>query len=274
MKSEFRLRLSDVDNILHQLELRGQEYIEDVVRLPRVFDLLNKSRLKNDFIRKVVADAPEQVEKRVHDIIDWIVSSDLQQWKVVTEFLAKRRSERSQQAVGEFTARFDSDRRRLMDTVGRTAQRTLEGYDREGEANRMAASVQAAVANTALLEVGAVGVGTVVSLLATSTAADVTGILAAGLMATLGFLVLPQRRRKAKRELRVKIAELREQLMTALRAQFADELENSLRHLRDGLAPYTRFARAEEKSLKEKRSDLTAIRNKLAALRDDIEQAD
>jgi len=273
MLRDFRLRLSDVDNVLHQLELRGQEYIEDVIRLPRVFDLLNKSKLKNDFVRKVVADAPGQVEKRVNDIIDWLVSSDLQQWQVVKDYLAKRRSERAEQSVGEFSARFDFDRGRLIETVGRAAQRVLEDYDRDTEANRMAESVQGAVANTALLEVGAVGLGTVVSLLATSTAADVTGILAAGVLATLGFLVLPYRRRAANKELRSKIAALREQLMKALDAQFTVEVQRSLSRLRDSLAPYTRFVRAEEQNLQEKRADLTAIRQKMSALRVEIEEA-
>ena len=53
--------------------------------------------------------------------------------------------------MGKFAARFDYDRGRLMDTVGHAAQRTLEEYNRETEANRMAESVQGAVANAALL---------------------------------------------------------------------------------------------------------------------------
>jgi len=210
---DFRLRLADVDNVLHQLEQRGVEYIEDVVRLSRVFDLLSKSKLKSDFVRKVVSDAPEQVDKRVNNIIDRLVSSDLQQRQTLKGFLARRRSEHAAQAVGEFAARFEYDRVRLMDTVGRAVQNTLEVYDRDQEASRMAESVQSAAANTALLEVGAVGLGAVVSLAATTTASEVTGILAAGVMSTLGFLVLPHRRRAAKRELRTKIAELRAQLM-------------------------------------------------------------
>ena len=99
-------------------------------------------------------------------------------------------------------------------------------------------SVQGAVANAALLEVGAVGPGAIVSLLATSTAVDVTGILAAGLLAAVGFFVLPRSRRQAKRELSDRIGELRKQLSGALTTQFDTETVASVRRIEDAIAPY------------------------------------
>ncbi len=269
----FRLRLSEVDNVLHEFESRGHEFIEETVRLGRVFDLINRDKVKADFEDRVVADAPQRIEERVEGIIDWLVSSDLQQWQFVRDRLARRRTEHSERAMGELGTRFDYDRARLIDTVGGAAQRTFETYDQRREAARMAESVQNAVANTALLEVGAVGLGTAVSLIATSTAVDVTGILAAGVMATIGFLVIPQKRRSAKRELRQKISHLREQLMTALTDQFEREAERSLGRLSDGIAPYTRFVRAEQQSLDERQERFSEIQQALKTLTAEIEHS-
>ena len=62
MDREFRFRLSDVDTILHEFELRGQEYFDETLRLPRAFDLLNKAKTKSDFERHVVGDTPQRIE--------------------------------------------------------------------------------------------------------------------------------------------------------------------------------------------------------------------
>jgi len=271
LERDFQYRLADVDNILHQMEARGHAFIEDLVRLPRLFDLMNKEKTKADFEKRVVADAPAEIERRVDDIIDWLVSSDLQQWQFLKDQIARRRSDRSREAIGEVASGFDYDRSRLVESVGRAAQRTLESFDKQAEASRMADSVQEAVAGTALMEVGAVGLGTVVTLVATTTAADVTGLLAAGVLATVGLLVIPNKRRTAKKELHEKIAALREQLMTALRSQFSSEGRRRISRLQEGIAPYTRFVRAEERHVAAKREEFTAIETAMARLRAVIE---
>ncbi|HEX9637727.1 MAG TPA: dynamin family protein [Acidobacteriota bacterium] len=267
---EFRFRLTDVDNILHQFEQRGGAFFDETLRLPRILDLLNKAKLKADFERQVIADAPRQIEIKVGEIIDWMVASELRQWRAITEHLARRRSESSERTVGAIGG-FELDRKRLLDTVGRAASRTVESYDREAEAARMAESVQASVAGIALLEVGAIGLGTIVTLAATTQLADVTGIVAAGTLAALGLFVLPARRRAAKAELSRKIAELRRKLMEALSDQFGHEVERSLHRIGEAIAPYTRFVRAERGRLDEARDQLAGIRAELEQLRGKVE---
>ena len=57
--------------------------------------------------------------------------------------------------------------------------------------------------------------GTLVTVLATTMATDVTGILLAGVMAALGLFIIPTRRRNAKKEMRAKVK--------MMRAQFVDQ---------------------------------------------------
>ena len=113
----------------------------------------------------------------------------------------------------------------------------------------MAEAVHRAVTGTALVEVGAVGLGATVALLASSTAADVTGILAAGMMAALGLFILPHRRRRAKAEFKRKIAAMRSDLMRTLAAHFEREADRGQHHIEETVAPYTSFVRTENDRL-------------------------
>jgi small GTP-binding protein len=271
MTRNFRFRLADVDNVLHEFESRGIEFFDETMRLARILDLVNKAKLKADFERKVVADAPKTIDQRVTQVIDWMVSSDLRQWQAVMDHLARRRAEHADRIVGQVGGSFDYDRARLLDTVGRAAQRAVESYNKEAEASRLAESVQMAVASTALVEVGAIGLGTIITLIATTTMADVTGILAASAVAVLGLFVIPARRREAKKELREKIAAMRQQLMGTLTGQFGRELERSLQRINEAIAPYTRFVRAERDRLTETHDELTQIREGLARLKAQVE---
>lgn len=270
LQRDFRFRLADVDNVLHEFENRGMTYFDETVRLARVFDLLNKSRLQAEFERKVVADVPQTIERRVVEVIDWLVAKNLRQWQAVMDHLAERRTAHAGRIVGQVGGTFDYDRDRLLQTVWRETQRTIETYDRRAEAEQVADSVRTAVATTALVEVGAIGLGAVLTAAFSTTAMDVTGVLAATALAALGLFVIPARRRKAKDELHGKIAALREKLMAALTGEFDRELERSLSKLEEAIEPYTRFIRTERDHLTKTRQDLGLIAENMARLEAEI----
>jgi hypothetical protein len=128
-----------------------------------------------------------------------------------------------------------------------------------------------AVASAALLEVGAVGLGTLVTMIASTSAVDATGILAAGTLSILGFFVIPARRRKAKNELRKKVSQVREQLMSGLTTQFEREMKESISRIQEAVAPYTRFVRAERDRLKRSKEELSDLGQKLDQLKARVE---
>jgi small GTP-binding protein len=272
MGREFRHRLSSVDNVLHGFERRGVAFFDDTLRLGRIFDLLNKSRLKDEFTRDVIQDMPQQIEGEVHGVIDWMVASDLRQWQGVMARIDARRAAHAERLIGAVDSRFAYDRVRLLETVGRAAERTVQAYDHVREAETMAGSVQQAVAGAALAEVGAIGLGAAVTALATTTFADVTGILAAGALAVVGLFVIPVRRRQAKAAMRERIDGMRRQLMDSLTAQFDREVERSLARVTDAIAPYSRFVRTEHERLTAAQTELTVLRDQLASLQRRIER--
>jgi len=272
---DFRFRLADIENALLDFETRGIDFFEETMRLPRVFDLMNKSKVKNDFERKVVGELPQVIEQRVNDVIDWMIDAELRQWQAVTDYLESRNTQRPDRLVGQMGqvgkfGKFEYDRKRLLDTVGRTARQAIDSYDQDRESTRLAESVQTAVAGAALLEVGAVGLGTIVTLIASTTLADVTGLFAAGVLSMVGFLVIPARRRSAKRDLHRKVTDVRTQLLDALTGQFDREIEQSLARIRDAITPYTRFVRAEHIRLSDGQNELVRIRDGLNKLKSDV----
>jgi len=268
MHRDFRFRLSDIENFLHEMEARGIEFFDETVRLARVLDLLNTSRVRGAFERDVVADTPQQIDAAVQELIDWMVEKDLRQWQAVMEYLEKRRSVKSDdKIIGKVGGQFEYSRRALLSSVGRAASRAVAAYDKEHEAKELADDIRFAVALAASIEVGAVGLGTILTIALTTTAADVTGILAAGALAAVGLFVLPSKRRQAKADLRNKIADMRQQIMSGMTTQFERELERSIQRIREAIAPYTRFIRAEREKLQEVEAGLGEVESALKLLR-------
>jgi len=274
MERDFGLRIADVENVLLEMEKRGYLFFDDTMRIGRVMDLLNRSRVQEAFERQVVADAPQQIERKVGELIDWMIDTDLRHWQGVTAHLAKRRQQYAGQLIDNpDTERFHFDRRRMIDSVGREAQRVIDGYDRQKEASDLADGARNAVATAAAVGAGAVGLGAIVTIAASTAAADVTGLVMASVLAAIGFFVIPAKRKRGKEEMRQKIAEVRQRLGDALRTQFKKEIDRATERIRTSIAPYSRFVRAEGEKLEANERELVGVTSELASLRSKIEAA-
>ena len=275
MAREFTGRMAVVDNVLLEMERRGHDFFDDTMRIGRVFDLLNRSRVQEGFERQVVADAPQQIEKRVNDLVDWLVEADFRQWQRISRHLAERRREFRDRIVGEAgdaeSRPFHDERRRLMESVGSATQRVVETYDRRREASELADGARNAVAAAAAAGAGAVGLGTLVTIAATTAATDVTGIILASVVAALGFFIIPAKRKQAKAEMRRKIQSVRERLSSALRKQFTEEIARSSARMRESIAPYSRFVRAEGDKLRETEARLRQLASELQRIRERVD---
>lgn len=268
MQRDFDFRMSDIENVLFEMERRGQDYFDETLRLPRVLDLLNKTRIQKEFEQRVVADVPQQIETKVNERIDWLVEANLKQWQAVMEHIADRRRQHEERIIGDAAGgSFHYDREKLIEGVGKEAQRVVDTYDRQAEARSMAEGAQTAVAALAATEVGAVGLGTLITILATTASADATGIILASVIALLGLFIIPARKRQAKAQLREKIANLREQLTHSLRTQFEHEMERGMLNIKDAIAPYSRFVRSEQSKLAEVQSKLAETKTGLERLK-------
>ena len=270
MLESFEMRLSDIIKILLEMEQRGEDFFSEYIRLARIPDLIKKEKIQGIYEKEVVSDVPNQVERKVTAIIDWLVDANLRQWQAITDHIAEGRQKYKGRMVGDIGS-FNYDRERLISSIRDEANRVIESYDKVREADQIARRSQNAVAATAAVSAGAVGLGTLVAILASTMATDVTGILLAGVMAALGLFIIPTRRRNAKKEMRQKVRDMREQLTKSLGNHFREEIDHSLQEIRETINPYTRFVRAENEKNQVAHQTLQGYLTEIIQIEDQID---
>ncbi len=273
MKRNFRARIGEIDNLLLAMEKRGNDFLDERLRLGRIPDLLRSKQLEQDFQDEVVADTPRQIEDRVNELVDWMVQQDLRQWTAVADHLGKRRDANLGRVVGD-TPREGTlawDRQRLIDSIGRATRQAVQSYDQTREAAELAASARQAVVNAGLAGVGA-SIGVIIAVVAHAAFLDFTGVFAGVALAALGVLVLPARKRKSKAEFTAKLEELRTRLVGNLEQQFEREMRRGAQRIEDTIAPFDRFVRAERDRLGKQQTTLQELGATVADLQRGLQQ--
>jgi hypothetical protein len=255
------------------MEGRGRTFFDETFRLARVFELLNKARIQQDFEHRVVADMPQRLEKKAAELINWLVDSNLNQWQTVVARLSERRQEHKERILGDMgPGSFQQDRDRLIEVIGREARQVVETYDKNREARTIAENAQTTIAASAAMEAGALGLGALVTTIATTAAADVTGVLMAGVIAALGLFIIPARRRQGQTKMLKKISDLRTGLTQSMRTEFEREIKRSLQHIQEAIAPYTRFVRGEREKLLDAQNQINHLQTEMGELKANLEK--
>ncbi|MCP4360924.1 MAG: dynamin, partial [Chloroflexi bacterium] len=261
MQRNFQARMSEIDNVLLAMEKRGDAFFDEYIRFGRIPDLIRTKKIEAAFEDEVIADTPQQIERHVNEMVDWMVEQDLRQWTAVAEHMAQRKEEYDNRVVGQSGPKEGSlayDRARLIDSIGSATERAVKTYDREREAEQIAEAARNAVVSTGLAGVG-VGLGVAIAAAAHLVWIDVTGILASVTAAALGLFILPSRRRKAKKELEEKLDDMRRRLVANLTDQFNREMRRGAQRIEDTIAPFARFVRAEDEKLSSQQETLVEL---------------
>ena len=268
MRAQFAHHLTRIENIIAKLIQRGDDYFEETIRLGRVFDLLNGDKIKADFHDKVVGDTERAIDEAIDALIDWMVEQDLRTWQAVNEYIDRRRLDRFEgEIVGEVSGQFRYDRRALLEAASHKAGEEVARYDPKAAATALSTSVRSAVTAVAVAEAGAIGLGAAVVAVASTVAVDVTGLIAASLVAGLGLFILPRKRKQSRVQFRARATELESRLVAVMTEQFEIELAKSTQRIRDAIAPYTRFVRGEQDKLGRIHRDASMVQGEMRALR-------
>jgi len=270
-RRDFEPRLAELENIIRQMAERGVAFFEDTVRLGRVWDLFKAERIRDEFERVVVADTAEQIDRRVQDTIDWLIDRDVRLWKSVSQELDRRQGSGGDGTRAAVSGPFEVDRRAVLQGVATRAREVLQRHDHRQEALDVGASMRDAVTQAGLFQAGAVGLGAATVALLTGMAADVTGLLAASVLAGVGLFILPMRKRRAQAEFQTRTDELRERLTESMRDELTRQLEQSIQRVRDAVAPYDRFVRTERERLGELEATFERFESQVSSLRAEIE---
>jgi small GTP-binding protein len=272
MLGDLEGRLAKIDTLLLEMERRGAAFFEETIRIGRIKSLLDSDALRRDFESRVIADTPARIEEEATRVVDWMVERNLNVWREVERYIDKRQAE-APEDVPRRPGGFQYNRQALLDSIGQVAGRVVGSYNREEEAQKIANEVQGTFTATALAEVGAVGLGTIVATLITGAAADVTGTILALTLAVGGFYLIPRKREQAKRRFSERIQELRQQLKSALQRQAHTEMTRASEGIEEAMAPYRQFVETQRETLEQSRAELATVESSLERLRGEIERA-
>lgn len=266
MERDFNLRLGEVENIILEMRERGDRFFDDTIRLGRIFDLMRPERIKGDFQTQVVGDSERRIDHSVQQLIDWMVEQEQRFWQDVMEYMDQRKeisASRESTMMGSVGKKFDYNRRVLLQEVARSAGSVLRTYDREAEAVSLSQNMRASVVQAGLVSVGGVGLGAIVVAATTIAALDITGVVAGIMLIGLGAYIIPSKRKRGKRDFNAKMDDLRDRLHYAMIEQFRHELANSISHIKDTIAPYTRFIRGEQERTSKALTNITKMENEV-----------
>ncbi len=270
MRREFESYLARVKTVLLEVERRGDVFFDDTVRLTKILQLIDSERMREAFRGRVIRGADREIDRAVAEMVDWFIGRNLQLWEDVMAFVQERRQTTDERVIGEVGGRFQYDRDALIRGLSDSAETVLASYNEDTEARRLADALQSSVLQTGLIQVGGLGLGAAAVAFLSGAALDATGILAGLTVASLGFLVLPNRRRTAKRNLHEEMQRLRDGLAESLEGQFERELARATEKLGAAIGSYTRFVKSEVGRLEGLRSELDTATTELRALRREV----
>ena len=260
--------VSEVDNVLLEMERRGVQFLDDTIRVSRLNLLRNRDTFKEEFARQVVRDAERRIEERMGAAVDSLLRQVLALWNRAYAHVAEQA--RRGAAQGGQRA-FLYNREEVFDDVMRQARRAIDTYDLNEEARRLLENARSTAALFAGAQAAAVGLGAVAAVLVAATAFDVTGgVLAAGVLSVFGFVLLPRQRRRAIGEFRERVEALRAELRAALTAQFTEEADEALAEVRVLLRPLVDLVDGERELLDALADERAALRTDADRLRSDV----
>ena len=274
-----------VQLVLSRLSHRGQDFLATELQLGNLPRLLRRDDFVQRFRDGVLADADEELQLVVAEVAAWMNSRGAAQSRATTEFLEARIGDRSK-ATGapsptamlasaawgdgaESPELYHAQRQRLLLGLQSSASKALERYDAQQASARLLTTAHTALAQTALLQAGAMGLSGLVVVKAAALV-DLTGLLPAALLAATGFGVLPMQRYRMQRELRDKVDDLTSQLDAAMLRHLQHELEGAASRARELISPFATLAESKRLEHEQRASKLVEARKGIDELTRDV----
>jgi len=253
LKERYSVYVVKIYDLLREFERRGKNFFEETLRVKNFGLLKNHERFRQRFEKEAIADLKERIQHEMHSATDWLMKEQISLFERSLRFLNDNLVvEKYQERVAAPAPQdqgFDYNRDKLVDQIQGAFRREIDRFDVEGECNRIMETAYRGILQQLGVQVGAVGLGTLLVTILTGAALDVTGVLAAGVMFATGFVILPRKKRRAIQEFSLKVDELVREFKRALSESFDGEIEASADKLSRAYDPYLTFYRAETGAL-------------------------
>ena len=206
------------------------------------------------------------MDKRVRELINWLIHSHVKQWRRIVHYVAlHRNADLTRRLAGDIGDDFNLRRDGLLRSINESATHSVETYDYRTEADRLAESLRGAVARTAATEADALGFGYPGGEAAGVGSLDITGTTTALLVTGVELAGRPGR--KAREEFRAQTSVLRERLNAGVQRQIEAELDDAVNAMRSAIIPYNNFVQSELHRMKMAESILGKLGGGVTAIR-------
>ena len=271
LRESFALAAAEVDNELLEMERRGVRFLDDTIRVSKLGLLRDRNAFREEFTRQVVRDSERRIEERTGEAVDALLRHVYELWNETYAHLAEQRA-----AVGEEPPERSSflyNRDEVFRDVMGEAKRTIDQYDLNEEARRILENARATAALFTGMQAAALGLGAVAAVVVAATAFDVTGgLVAAGVLAAFGFVLLPRQKRRAIREFTTRVEALRADLGRALQTQLEEEVADAMSRVHRLVEPLEAHTQAQRSTLDAAIHEAAALEADAVALRAEVAQ--
>jgi small GTP-binding protein len=261
MRENFQKFILRVDALIVEFRDSGVDFLDRSMRLRNINLLRSETKFREEFEREVVNGWRAKLDQTVNESVDWLVRNNMQLWNNTLEYFNAevRKSQYDAQIIGRVGGQFVYEREEVYARIRREAEARIQSLDHREECRRIINSSITALGQSFGLGAGALGLGYVLASIFTTVALDVTGIAAATVLFITSFFILPYKRKRAVEEFKAKLENLRREMGEVLKSKSDEEIDRSVENVREALAPYTRFVRAERAKIEERVSVLGQI---------------
>ena len=264
IEKEINRSLAEIRTIFSDIKKSGNEYFEKLFKVKNIPNLVRKDKTKLEFQDQVLKSLPTDVERKTTELVETIYIQEQRMTQFATRQIEKRKTQFPGDAI---TSPDRTERTALLQKMQNSIDEMLTKMQNDMAADIGMKHVQSAVTTALAIEVSAIGIGAALTIVATTVATDILGIVAAFWVGIAGFLVLPYYRKKSQREFEEQITEVEERLIESLQTELNQEIQTQSHQMEQAISPFRQFVQNALNRISKQIQDMENLSARMQELR-------
>ena len=264
IEREINRSLSEIHAYFSQIKESGNEYFEKLFKVKNIPNLIRKDKTKLEFQNEVLKSLPTDIERKTTEMVENIYLQEQRMTQYATDQIEKRKTQFPGTAISSPDL---SERSQLLQKMQATIDEMLEKMEKDMAADIGMKHVQTAATTALAIEVSAVGLGAGLTIVATTVATDILGIVAAFWVGVAGFMILPYYRKKSQKEFTAQISEIEEKLISALQKELNEEIQSQTLQMEQAISPFRQFVSNALDKINNQMQETERLRQQIQELR-------
>jgi small GTP-binding protein len=264
LKKEIDRSLNEIHAVFEEIKAHGNEYFEELFKVKNIPNILKKEKNQLEFQDRVLQNLPTAIERKTTEMVESIYFQEQRMTQFATMQIEKRKTAFPGNAISSETQNQRAD---LLQKMQRSIDDMVEKIQNDMAEEIGLKHVQKAVTTALAIEVSAVGIGAGLTIIATTLATDILGVVAAFWIGIAGFLVLPYYRKKSQTEFEKQITDVEKRLISSLRLELNHEIQAQGDQLTKAILPFRSYVKNTVRRIEKQHLDLSELRGRISTLR-------